>query len=246
MVSGHDSSKRPAPSGAGGSAGRTPQHIPAPGPRPSRTPRARDLPGPRRGESVSAPALRWLFQWPYRFALAGLYRLGLRAWHLTALSVVAAAGVGTLLFAGLHLAAGFALLGAGLLDLFDGALARLRGEESRQGALLDSVVDRVADTIVYGSLFISEGLRGARLSAGLALGALIVGLFVSHLRAQAEASGATLTEGMFQRPERVLVLALGLTIPGALVPALALLTAMGTLTVAQRLVAAWRRLPRTG
>jgi CDP-diacylglycerol--glycerol-3-phosphate 3-phosphatidyltransferase len=160
--------------------------------------------------------------------------------------VVAAAGVGTLLFAGLHLAAGFALLGAGLLDLFDGALARLRGEESRQGALLDSVVDRVADTIVYGSLFISEGLRGARLSAGLALGALIVGLFVSHLRAQAEASGATLTEGMFQRPERVLVLALGLTIPGALVPALALLTAMGTLTVAQRLVAAWRRLPRTG
>jgi CDP-diacylglycerol--glycerol-3-phosphate 3-phosphatidyltransferase len=214
---------------------------------PSRTPRrARDLPGPRRGESVTAPVLRWLFQWPYRFALAGLHRLGVRAWHLTSLSVVGAAGVGVLLLARLHVAAGFALLGTGLLDLFDGALARLRGEESRRGALLDSVVDRIADTIVYGVLFISEGIRGERLSAGLALGGLVVGLLVSHLRAQAEASGATMTEGLFQRPERVVVLTLGLIIPGALVPALGLLTAMGALTVAQRLVAAWRRLPRTG
>jgi CDP-diacylglycerol--glycerol-3-phosphate 3-phosphatidyltransferase len=108
------------------------------------------------------------------------------------------------------------------------------------------VVDRVADTIVYGSLFISEGLRGAQLSAGLAFGSLVVGLLVSHLRAQAETSGAPLTEGLFQRAERVVVLAIGLIIPGALVPALSLLTAMGALTVAQRLVAAWRRLPRTG
>jgi CDP-diacylglycerol--glycerol-3-phosphate 3-phosphatidyltransferase len=178
--------------------------------------------------------------------LAGLYRARLRAWHLTAFSAVAAAGVGALLLAGFYLAAGFALLGAGLLDLFDGALARLRGEDSPRGALLDSVVDRVADAIVFGTLFISEGLRGARLSAGLALGSLVVSLLVSHLRAQAEASGATMTEGMFQRLERVVVLFLGLTIPGALVPALALLTAMGALTVAQRLVTAWRRLPRTG
>lgn len=208
--------------------------------------RIRDLPGPRRGGSVTAPALRWLFQWPYRFVLAGLSRLGLRAWHLTAFSLVAATGAGALLFAGLPLAAGFALLVAGLLDLFDGALARLRGEESRQGALLDSMMDRVADTIVYGSLFLSEGLRGASLSAGLAIGALIVGLLVSHLRAQAEAAGTTMTEGMFQRPERVVVLVLGLIIPGALIPALALLTGMGALTVGQRLMAAWRRLPRTG
>jgi CDP-diacylglycerol---glycerol-3-phosphate 3-phosphatidyltransferase len=186
--------------------------------------------------------LRWLFQWPYRYALAGLHRLGVRAWHLTSLSLVGAAGVGALLFAGLHLAAGFALLGTGLLDIFDGALARLRGEESRHGALLDSVVDRVADTIVYGALFLSEGIRGAPLSAGLALGALVVGLLVSHVRAQAEASGATMTEGLFQRPERVLVLTLGLIIPSALVSALVLLTAMGAVTVAQRVVAAWRRL----
>jgi CDP-diacylglycerol--glycerol-3-phosphate 3-phosphatidyltransferase len=184
-----------------------------------------------------------MFQWPYRFVLAGLARLGLRAWHLTVSSVVVAAGAGVLLFAELHLAAGLALGVAGVLDLFDGALARLRGEESRGGALLDSVMDRVADTIVYGSLFVSEGMRGAELSAGLALGALVAGLLVSHLRAEAEGLGVSMTEGMFQRPERVVVLFLGLVIPGALVPALALLTAMGAATVAQRLVTAWRRLP---
>jgi CDP-diacylglycerol--glycerol-3-phosphate 3-phosphatidyltransferase len=186
-----------------------------------------------------------MFQWPYRLVLAGLFRLGLRAWHLTAFSVVAAAGAAVLLFAGLHLAAGLALVGAGVLDLFDGALARLRGEESRGGALLDSVMDRMADTIVYGSLFVSEGMRGARMSAGLALGALVVGLLVSHLRAQAESSGVSMTEGMFQRPERVVVLFLGLVIPGGLIPALALLTAMGAATVAQRVAVAWRRLPPT-
>jgi hypothetical protein len=54
-----------------------------------------------------------------------------------------------------------------------------------------------------------------------------------------------MTEGMFQRPERVVVLFLGLVVPGALVPALAILTAMGSATVAQRLIAAWRRLPRS-
>ena len=76
-----------------------------PGPdRAGGTPRPRDLPGPRQGESVTVPALRWMFQWPYRVVLAGLFRLGLRAWHLTVLSLVAAVGVGALLFAGLHLA----------------------------------------------------------------------------------------------------------------------------------------------
>lgn len=204
------------------------------------------MPGPRRGDSVTAPALRWLLQWPYRLALAGLYSLGLRAWHLTTFSIVASAGVGALLFAGLHLAAGFALIGAGVLDIFDGALARLRNEESREGALLDSVVDRVSDTLVYGSLFLSESLRGAEVSAGLALASLAIGLLVSHLRAHAEAAGVTMTEGMFQRPERVALLVVGLVIPGALVPALGLLTAMGAATVVQRLAVAWRRMPRTG
>lgn len=192
---------------------------------------------------MTAPALRWLFQWPYRFVLAGLYRLGLRAWHLTAFSVVASAGVGALLFAGQHFAAGLALIGAGILDIFDGALARLRNEDSPEGAVLDSVLDRVSDTIVYGCLFLSEGLRGARVSAGLALSSLVLGLLVSHLRARAEAEGASMTEGVFQRAERVMLLVVGLVIPGTLVPALVVVTAMGTVTAAQRLVGTWRRLP---
>src|SRR6201993_3379716 len=37
---------------------------------------------------------------------------------------------------------------AGLLDFFDGSLARLAGSESAFGAFLDSVVDRYSDLVV--------------------------------------------------------------------------------------------------
>jgi phosphatidylglycerophosphate synthase len=41
----------------------------------------------------------------------------------------------------------------GLLDVFDGSVARARGEASRWGAFLDSTLDRIADVIVFGALF---------------------------------------------------------------------------------------------
>jgi len=51
-----------------------------------------------------------------------------------------------------------------------------------------------------------------------------------------------LTEGMAQRLERYILLLLGLLIPGALLPVLALLAVLGVLTACQRGWAAWRRL----
>src|SRR5262245_9170337 len=39
-----------------------------------------------------------------------------------------------------------------LLDVLDGAMARARGYTTRYGALLDSVMDRVADGAVFGAL----------------------------------------------------------------------------------------------
>ena len=206
-------------------------------------PRVRDLPPPRENPSVTAPALRWLFAWPYRAALAGLYRLRLRPWQLTVSSLVVASIVGGLFFTGRHLVPGFLLLLSGLLDIFDGGLARVRGEESRIGALLDSVVDRASDAVVLGSLFVSLAIQGQVVLAGLCLASLVVSLLVSDVRAQAEAAGVRVQEGLFQRAERVVVLVIGLTVPGALGPALLLLAVMGTLTAAQRVVAAWRRLP---
>jgi len=210
-------------------------------------PRVRDLPAPRENPSLIGPLFRWLFQWPYRFVLMGLYRLGFRPWQLTALSLVANLGVGALLLTGRRLVPGFLLLGAGLFDVFDGGVARLRGEDSRKGALLDATIDRASDGIVFGSIFLAEfAVHRNELSAALALSAMVISLLVSHLRAEAEAAGLGMTEGTVQRLERYVGLVIGLTVPGALLPVLAALTLLGVVTTVQRLLTARRGLaPRS-
>jgi CDP-diacylglycerol---glycerol-3-phosphate 3-phosphatidyltransferase len=207
-------------------------------------PRIRDVPAPRENPSLIGPLFRWVFQWPYRVILSGLYRLGLKAWHLTALSLLANAAVGALLLTGRRLVPGFLLMVAGLLDIFDGGVARLRGEESRKGALLDAAIDRASDGIVFGSIFLAElVVHGNEVTAAMALAAMVVSLLVSHLRAEAEAAGLGMTEGTVQRLERYVGLVLGLTIPGALLPVLAALTVLGIVTTVQRLLTARRSLP---
>jgi CDP-diacylglycerol---glycerol-3-phosphate 3-phosphatidyltransferase len=207
-------------------------------------PRIRDLPAPRENPSLIGPLFRWIFQWPYRVALSGLYRAGFEPWMLTALSLVTNGAVAALLLTGRRLVPGLLLLVAGLLDIFDGGVARLRGEESRKGALLDAAVDRLSDGIVFGSIFLAElAVHGNELTAAMALAAMVVSLLVSHLRAEAEAAGLGMTEGTVQRLERYVGLILGLTIPGALLPVLAALTILGIVTTAQRLLTAGRSLP---
>jgi CDP-diacylglycerol--glycerol-3-phosphate 3-phosphatidyltransferase len=131
---------------------------------------------------------------------------------------------------------------AGMLDIFDGSVARARGEATRWGAFLDSTLDRVADVIVFGALFWSLAEQGHRTSAALALIALVASFMVSQLRAEGEAAGVALTEGIVQRLERYLLLLIGLMVPGALLPMLALLAGLGVLTAGQRAWSAWRRL----
>ena len=209
------------------------------------TPRVRDLPPPRENPSAIGPLFRWLFQWPYRVLLAGLYRAHLKAWHLSMLSLVTNVVCAWLLLTGQRLLPGLLLLPAGLFDVFDGGVARLRGEDSRKGALLDAVLDRVADGLVFGSIYLAEAVvHRDRLTAGLALGAMVVSLLVSHVRAEGEAAGLQMMEGSVQRLERYVGLVIGLTVPGALAPVLAGLVALGAVTTVQRLLTAWRGLSR--
>ncbi len=205
------------------------------------------MPAPRESPSAIGPLFRWLFQWPYRWALAGLFRLRFKPWQLTVLSLVTNLIIGALLLTGRRLLPGLLLLPAGLLDVFDGGIARLRGEESRKGALLDAVVDRVSDGVVFGAIFIAEAtVHHNRLTAALALAGLVVSLLVSHLRAESEAAGLRMTEGSVQRLERYVGLILGLSIPGALLPVLAGLVVLGLVTTVQRLAYAWRGLTVRG
>lgn len=209
-------------------------------------PRMRDLPAPRKNPSLAGPLFRTIWAWPYRFALAGLYRLGVRPWQLTLLSLIANAICGWLIVSGRHFLGGILLLPAGLFDIFDGGVARLRGEESRKGALLDAVNDRLADGIVFGAILYSLVSQGRIEAGALALSALVVSLFVSHVRAEGEARGVDMSGGLFQRLERYIALVFGLTAPGMLAPVLAVLTGLGAFTILQRGVHAWRRMPRAG
>jgi len=188
------------------------------------------------------PAAGRMFAWPYRAILAGLVRAGFRPWHLTVLSLAGNLAAGWLLLTDRRILPAIVLFVAGLLDVFDGGVARLRGVASTAGAFLDSTCDRVADVVVFGCLFWSLTGQGSDVAAAFALGALVTSFMVSDLRAEAEAAGLELTEGAVQRLERYVLLLLGLLIPGALLPVLALLTALGLATALQRGWLAWRRL----
>jgi CDP-diacylglycerol---glycerol-3-phosphate 3-phosphatidyltransferase len=192
------------------------------------------MPAPRKNESAAGGAMQRLLAWPYRAILAFLLWTGVRPWQLTLLSPVFIVATGWQIVVGNWLVAGLLLIVGSVLDVFDGSVARHRGEEGRSGAFMDSVLDRVSDMILFSCLFWNLAEQGETAQAALALITLIVSLGVSQVRAEAEAVGISLTEGLFQRLERMLALMVGLLIPGMMFPALIVLTALGVFTVAQR------------
>ncbi|WP_456384676.1 CDP-alcohol phosphatidyltransferase family protein [Desulfolithobacter sp.] len=102
------------------------------------------------------------------------------------------------------------LLAGGLFDSLDGLVARARGSASKAGAFLDSVLDR------YGELLVLAGIWGYmyRTDQPVVLATLAIlftlagSLLVSYTRARGEGLGVSCTSGLFQRPERILLLAL--------------------------------------
>jgi len=192
------------------------------------------MPPPRKNESAAGGAMQRLLAWPYRAILAFLIWTGVRPWQLTLLSPVFIVLAGWQIVEGNWLVAGFLLIVGSLLDVFDGSVARHRGEEKRSGAFMDSVLDRVSDMILFSCLFWNLAAQGEMVQAGLALLTLIVSLGVSQIRAEAEAVGISLSEGLFQRLERMLALMIGLLIPGMMFPALIVLATLGVFTVVQR------------
>jgi CDP-diacylglycerol--glycerol-3-phosphate 3-phosphatidyltransferase len=141
-------------------------------------------------------------------------------------------------------AAGFVVLVAGFFDMLDGALARITNRVTRFGGVLDSTLDRLSEAILLLSLLVMY-TRGEQVSESLLVGIALLGsLLVSYLRARIESLGMECRVGLFTRPERVIVLALGLLLSRfdyALVTALAVITFFSFFTVGQRLLYAWRQ-----
>ncbi len=141
-------------------------------------------------------------------------------------------------------AAGWLVLVAGFFDMLDGALARTTNRVTRFGGILDSTLDRLSEAILLlGLLFVFS--REQQVAESLLVGVTLLGsLMVSYLRAKIEALGMECRVGLFTRPERVIILALGLLLSQfdyVLVTALAIIAFFSFFTVGQRLLYAWRQ-----
>jgi CDP-diacylglycerol--glycerol-3-phosphate 3-phosphatidyltransferase len=158
------------------------------------------------------------------------------------LNMVAAYVIAT----GHFLLGGVLILGSGLFDLLDGALARFTKQTTRFGAVLDSTVDRVSEAATLCGLLIwYVPQEGAASQIILVLVVLIGSFLVSYIRARAEGLGWQCQVGLFTRAERVIVLALGLMMARIWVHsvfvALCVLAVFVSVTVVQRLVYLWRQ-----
>jgi len=139
------------------------------------------------------------------------------------------------------LGGGIGVLVAGLMDIFDGALARQTGRVSRFGAILDSTLDRLSEGVVLLGIIFVLARDDSELGAVLAGATLMLSFSVSYIRARAEGMGVECTEGWFTRTERVIVIALGLIL-NQIIIALAVVSVLSLITAAQRLFVAWRKL----
>ena len=155
-----------------------------------------------------------------------------------------AAGAMAFIVTGHLFAAGFMVLIAGFFDILDGALARRTKRVTRFGAFLDSTLDRLSEAVILLGILVLQA-REQSLAGILLVGIALTGsLLVSYIRARAEALGLECEVGLFTRPERVVVLALGLLLSHfdyALVVALVIIVVFSFFTAGQRLFYVWRQ-----
>ncbi|HEX5546583.1 MAG TPA: CDP-alcohol phosphatidyltransferase family protein, partial [Ktedonobacterales bacterium] len=143
------------------------------------------------------------------------------------------------------------LLFAGMFDMVDGALARVRNQKTTFGAFFDSTLDRYSEgIIILGVILYVNSLPPSTEKAWTLALAYIAGLgslMVSYARARAEGLGLEMKGGLMARPERVLVLAVGLILGAEqwLIWTLLLLAVTSVFTSVQRIVTVWLKLSRS-
>lgn len=141
----------------------------------------------------------------------------------------------------LLLGAVFLAVGAAF-DALDGGLARAQGGGTPFGAFLDSTLDRLGEGLVYLGIVAYWLSATSQPFAPVMLAALALSgsFLVSYSRARAEAEGFAASNGLAPRPERLIILVLGLALAGLGHPiflqvAMAVIAVLAWVTVAQRI-----------
>jgi CDP-diacylglycerol--glycerol-3-phosphate 3-phosphatidyltransferase len=142
-------------------------------------------------------------------------------------------------------ASGVLLLFAGIFDMADGALARVKNATSQFGDFLDATLDRLAEASIGLGLLWHAMARQDDLQIGLIYAVVLGSVLISYARARAEVLDLDCEVGIMPRPERIIILALGLilaqaTRETALTVILVVLCVSTYYTVAQRIVHVYR------
>jgi phosphatidylinositol phosphate synthase len=135
------------------------------------------------------------------------------------------------------LAAGIFVIGS-LLDILDGALARVGGKSTPFGAFFDSTTDRVGEGAMLAAIALVFSRHGRDWAVVVAVAAVVGSFLVSYTRARAEALGLRGDVGLGSRAERVVLITAGLIFApwGGLPWAIVALAATAWLTVVQRIL----------
>jgi len=133
------------------------------------------------------------------------------------------------------------LLVAGFLDILDGAVARTTGRVTRFGGFFDSVLDRYTDLSVIGAIVFVYVRHNEFNYAMIGFIAAIGTALIPYARARAEAASIQCKTGLLERPERIVLLLIGLFIPFLLNYVVIVLAVLTHVTVIQRIVHVWRQ-----
>ncbi len=174
--------------------------------------------------------------------LAGLIlRMGFSPDALTLTGLVLSLFAGLSASRGNFGTAGTLLFFGGLCDVLDGSMARRGGKASMRGAFLDSTLDRLGEIGLFLGLILY--FHGNALMLFLTAMALTGSLMTSYARARAEGLGVDCKVGLLERPERMVLLILGLWLArlrvanfGVLELVIAALAALTYLTTVQRII----------
>lgn len=132
------------------------------------------------------------------------------------------------------------ILFAGLFDMMDGRLARMGNMSSKFGALWDSTLDRYCELFTLFGIAILLLTNGWIISGVVTFLAMVGSVMVSYVRARAEGLGIECKVGIMQRPERVVLTALGAIFCGVFKEMWVLVAPMIVIALLANLTAFWR------
>ena len=130
--------------------------------------------------------------------------------------------------------AGVVTLVGALFDSLDGAVARYTNNITVFGGVLDSVLDRITEGLMFAGIAVYCFMHEDIIAAAVILFALVMSFTVSYVRARAEGVGIECNVGICTRAERIVLMVLSL-FTGYFLIAFGIIALLSLITVGQRI-----------